>query len=431
MNIATHLHSSQPIGLHRHAAHFCLLPFAKDVDSSVMQALMRGELPMLDDLPASWRFFHHAANNRPDKAIGLLVGDDPIVSLNRMVLTGESTPLAAESVLHQALAFSLGLSDQTPSRQTPSPERLSDALPVELSAWIGSVAATAQMIQGHMEDACQGLLSAAESCHVASPVLAALLHAQIASLVPNPVHQMQQMQAAIRLASDAAPRIVAELHLALGAIYQARGGTAIVEAIRTYQTALQTDIDEQADVALMAELQNNLATCFLATDDGNHLRAGIAVQTLRHARALICDEQHNELWARITTNLAGALVYAPSSHPQSNLTEAVELYEELLQIRVRDKDPVAYARTSLNQANALAHLGMFGPAMEKAAEAHKLLRAHEEVAAAEAAAELIETIHQARADANRQADANHQADPNQRAHLAQPSAAPEAVHGSA
>ncbi|HVP02391.1 MAG TPA: hypothetical protein VMT10_07475, partial [Solirubrobacteraceae bacterium] len=54
---------------------------------------------------------------------------------------------------------------------------------------------------------------------------------------------------------------------------------------------------------------------------------------------------------------------------EDNLAEAVEIYEELLEVRSPQDDPAAYARVLANQANALAHLGMFAPAQEQYGEA--------------------------------------------------------------
>lgn len=92
-------------------------------------------------------------------------------------------------------------------------------------------------------------------------------------------------------------------------------------------------------------------------------------------------------------NLASALVYLPSSHPQDNLIQAVELYEQVLEIRPRAKDPVAYALVLLNQANALSHLGIFKPALDKLAEAYKLFQCHDQAEQAATARQLIEQIH--------------------------------------
>ncbi len=99
-------------------------------------------------------------------------------------------------------------------------------------------------------------------------------------------------------------------------------------------------------------------------------------------------------------NLANALQYAPSSHPESNLIQAVQIYDQVLTVRTRAREPVAYALVVLNQANALAHLGIFKPALEKAAEAYKLFQWYDQSEQAMAARELVELINNAIATSN-------------------------------
>ena len=97
-------------------------------------------------------------------------------------------------------------------------------------------------------------------------------------------------------------------------------------------------------------------------------------------------------WASAMMNLANALQYAPSSHPRENLIQAVETYEEILPVRTRARDPVAYALVLFNQANALAHLGIFKPAIEKLAEASKLFSWHDQAEQFAAARALLDSI---------------------------------------
>ena len=71
-------------------------------------------------------------------------------------------------------------------------------------------------------------------------------------------------------------------------------------------------------------------------------------------------------------NLANALVYTPSTHQGDNIVEAVERYEEVLELRERQGDPIGRARILANQGNALAHLGVFDHAKSKLLEARFL-----------------------------------------------------------
>ncbi|MFO0939604.1 MAG: hypothetical protein U0930_02435 [Pirellulales bacterium] len=91
------------------------------------------------------------------------------------------------------------------------------------------------------------------------------------------------------------------------------------------------------------------------TESSSQLRTGIAIQSFRRGLEAVSKEGHSELWARVSMNLANALQYAPSSHPAENLIiRPLSFPEQVLEIRCRAKDPVAYALVILNQANALA-----------------------------------------------------------------------------
>ncbi|MCB0037306.1 MAG: tetratricopeptide repeat protein, partial [Anaerolineales bacterium] len=114
--------------------------------------------------------------------------------------------------------------------------------------------------------------------------------------------------------------------------------------------------------------QTNLALAYLTMpmrEASDQLRMGIAVQSLREAMEVYRPDTHPDQWASAQLNLANALQYLPSSHPAENLAQAVELYEEILAIRTPTGDPLGYARVQANQANALAHLGIFDHAQTK------------------------------------------------------------------
>jgi tetratricopeptide (TPR) repeat protein len=192
--------------------------------------------------------------------------------------------------------------------------------------------------------------------------------------------------------------MIAELHVKLGMALQSSAGSnrgALLEAIQAYQHALQHGVDESRHPELFATLQNNLGLAYLAmpqVESSAQLRVGIAVQSFRHALAIFTKETDQDRWASTCMNLANALQYAPTSHPQENLIQAVDLYEDVLSVRTRAKDPVAYALVLLNQANALAHLGIFKPSLEKLSEAYKLFQWYEQTEQAMAARELVDQI---------------------------------------
>jgi tetratricopeptide (TPR) repeat protein len=125
------------------------------------------------------------------------------------------------------------------------------------------------------------------------------------------------------------------------------------------------------------------------TDAGDKLRHAVAVQSFREALKVYTPETHLEAWTSTMLNMANALQYLPSARPEEHLIQAVETYEQLLEVRNKAMDPLGYARLLANQANALAHLGMFQPAVEKFTESHKLLHWHGE---AELAATILEQL---------------------------------------
>ena len=77
-------------------------------------------------------------------------------------------------------------------------------------------------------------------------------------------------------------------------------------------------------------------------------------------------------WASTQLNLANALQYLPSVHQEANLDEAVQLYEEVLQYRDPQRDPLGYARILANQGNALGHLGVLRRRPERLTRAREL-----------------------------------------------------------
>ena len=97
---------------------------------------------------------------------------------------------------------------------------------------------------------------------------------------------------------------------------------------------------------------------------------------MRASLRIFTKDEHEAQWAMATLNLANALVYSPSVKQGDNLVEAVELYEEVLETRGRDSDPLGRARVLANQGNTLAHLGIFGEARAKLYEARFLFEEH-------------------------------------------------------
>lgn len=296
--------------------------------------------------------------------------------------------------LARAAAFAHGLLDDLPE---PGP------LDGELRSLVQMTAAAGLFERGDARAARSLLAEAAEHAEPVAPVFAAVLHQQIAETLPLEAADLaiDHLERAARLAEQAVlPRLRADIWMRLGTLHQARGADGrrgpLVEAVTCYQRALAAGITQDSDPATFGQLQNNLGLAYLCMptrEASDQLRAGIAVQSFRKARDVQDRETDPDQWASVTMNLASALQYLPSTHPAENLAEAVELYEEVLAVRTEARDPVAHARVLLNQGNALAHLAIFKPAIEKLAKALKLFTWHEATDEAAAAKDLLDGIH--------------------------------------
>ncbi|MEN1680138.1 MAG: tetratricopeptide repeat protein [Planctomycetota bacterium] len=395
------LASRQPVGIFPGPAAYLLLPEVED-DCGALDRILRGELE--GECPPAWRFFVAAAAGRVEEGLELTRGDDDaLTAFNRFVLAPSAEQLdacqdrlAGELLeFSRCVAYTCGLNDSPPTGEGLSGELLAMAL----------AAASAVDLEASRSDAAaEKLKRAAAAARENSPVFAAMLFGQRCDVLasqPQPAVAlaMADLNEALRLAqSSRVPTLQAELLTKQGMLLQGSAGGsrgAMLAAIRCYQSALQHGVTEEDHPEWFAQLQNNLGLAYLSMPEegaGGHLRAGLAVQSFRHALKTYTREAHPDMWASVSMNLANALQHAPSSHRQDNLIQAVETYEEVLQVRVREKDPVAYAMVLLNQANSLAHLGIFKPALEKLAEACKLFSWHERHEQAATARELIDLI---------------------------------------
>jgi tetratricopeptide (TPR) repeat protein len=198
----------------------------------------------------------------------------------------------------------------------------------------------------------------------------------------------------------------AEQHLELAATFHelAAGGERpdlVGQAVSHYHNVLQNlGPDEAREV--FAAAHAGMASAYLTmpmNEASDQLRLGIAVGSLRTALTVYTRETHPAEWSSAQLNLANALVYAPSKHRQENLTEAVELYEAVLQTRDRNSDPVGYARALANQANVLAHLGERLVARAKLGEARALFEEAEDWNAVNQVRELLDELGRVNASA--------------------------------
>lgn len=388
----------QPIGIFPFPAGLLLLP-ASDSPSAApaREALMQGAMP--DEWPAEWRFFERALLDERDVALRALSAlDDDVAAYNRFVIAGDADALQTARhsantdvrALAELAAFVQGASDHAPTAA---------GLDGELAAVVHLAQAAWHLERDESQPAAAILAIGISASRAPSPVLAAQLQAQRAQVLPSANEAIGAWQEALQLSNGAQlPHLRADLALNLAlALHESAGAQRqrLVEAVNWYQEALHAGITLEDRPETYALVQNNLGLAYISmpmTSAGDKIRLAVAVQSFREALKVYTRDAHPDQWSSAMLNMANALQYLPSSHPQENLIEAVNGYEALLEVRNKALDPVGYARLLANQANALAHLGMFGPSIEKLTEARKLLSWHGEDDAAAALLEQVERI---------------------------------------
>jgi len=393
----------QPLGIFGYPAGLLLLSAvpADDPDHALAFAvraeLMRGHVPT--EWPAAWRGFALAMADDRDGALAAFSADTTALgAYNRFVLTGDAGERAAASAaddvtlraMASLAAFIQGATDVLPSVDGTDGELLANV----------RLAHAAALLEQQDPDAARAMLDdGVEAAESASPLLAAQLLAQRASLGDADAETESQWRRALQLAGDAPlPGLVAELRCGLALVVHQRADVnraRLIEAVQLYQSALQAGISRESHPDLWAQIQTNLGIAYVSTpmtDAGDKIRLAVAVQSFREAMTVYTRETHPDEWASAMLNMANAMQYLPSSHTKENLIDAVNAYEELMTVRTRAFDPVGYARLLANQGNALAHLGMFQPAVEKLTEAHKLLHWHNEADAASQILNQLEAI---------------------------------------
>lgn len=380
----TTLPRPQPVGLLPFPrSHLLALAGAEDAlaaalvgDEAALETLLPGSLADARGCSAEARYNAFVLAPSPEALATLEAAGDPAVA-----------------ALARAAAFAHGIIDDLPE---PGP------LEGELRALVQMTAAAGHLERGDARAARSLLVEAAASAEPVSPVFAALLEKQVAESLPAEAASLaiENLRRASRLAEGARlPGLQADIWMRLGTLHQALAADGsrgrLVEAVACYQRALAEGITADSRPAVFGQLQNNLGLAYLCMptrEASDQLRTGIAVQCFRKALDGLDRDSDPDLWASITMNLASALQYLPTTHPADNLAEAVDLYEAVLAVRTEARDPVPHARVLLNQANALAHLGIFEPAVEKLTAAQAIFTAYDAADEAGAAAELLAGI---------------------------------------
>lgn len=365
----------QPVGIFDGPAALVVL---SEVDEELHAQLSQGRVPQ--HWPASARVLELALADDTRGALEEL-GDGPFDAVNRFVLqpTEQHLRLAHDAVgdcaelaiVLAAAAYAAGLSDELPAAAADG----------ELSVLALTVRASQAIEVRDLALADASLEHAAAVAAEHGPALQGRALASLADVrlrKAGPTREVAESygEAARVLIETGLDGLRADVQIQQAAILHqlsAEQPELLVEAIRLYQSALVA-ADERRNPEGFAFANMNLALALLtlpAGESSGQIRLGVAVQSLRAALRVYTREHDEQLWATARLNLANALQYLPSSHRQDNLAEAVEIYEELLGVRSPQTDPAGYARVLANQANALSHLGMLGPAREKCSAARE------------------------------------------------------------
>lgn len=418
----TVLEHPQPLGAFGFPAGFLLAPSDSLAGTKARRALVAGRLP--DRWPEELHGHELAHAHDLAGALAAFAGDDPVARYNRWVIDPQGDSAAGvrgelpESVapLVDVVAYTIG--------RAACPSYDVVGLPAEVAALVLATRASAALDRGDPV-APDLLVAASRAAGEESPALAGVLlgNAGILLREHDQPHRARAIlaEAADALAGTDLSEVRAELLHQRGSIaHEAAASGAgdtralLQEAMRDYYEGLKL-VSEQSAPYLWASLQLNLAAAHLAspmTQASDQLRLGVATQSLRACRRVFTPEQHPGPWSSATINLANALVYTPSTHQGDNLVEAVELYEAVLESGIRNDDPLGRARLLSNQGNALAHLGMFGPARAKLVEARFLFEEHLDRDSAMAVRSVLDEIAKAEVPdpADAMADAARQAE---------------------
>ncbi len=398
MDMTTFL-TPQPIGIFSLPAGYLLLPDGP-AGTAVQSQLLQGLIPA--DLPPELAYYGLALAGDTDAAHAALAGDTSLVGrYNRFVLQSDLETYAGLRadlpsdlrLLLDVVAFTLGYLEEPPVADTAVPEINGLALMAQASY---------HLEQGQPTAALPFIEQAIAVTQPTSPLLAAQFTGTLAETrqaVNGSSYEIVPLyQQALKLLEPTAlHEQKAELWLHLGITYQEMSAgrrNGLAEAVKCYQAALHT-FKKESHPEHFALCQTNLALAYLTMpmrEASDQLRMGIAVQSLREALEIYRPHSHPEQWASVQLNLANALQYLPSSHPAENLAQAVELYEEILSVRTAVGDPVGYARVLANQANALAHLGIFNHAQQKFQQALTIFELYGEAEAAVSVRSALEQM---------------------------------------
>lgn len=441
----------QPLGVFGLPAGYLLIPADPAFDETRL-ALVAGRRPPA--FPDGLAWYERALDGDLDGALAGLpaapgVADDPLMAANRLVL--DPSPEAFVQLRADAanlgdpafaahvdtLGFILGLLPEPPASGpdhvlgihgvtavavdpqdgsgrpgSNEVDGVGGRLDGEILAMVLAARAVLDLEQRDRAAAVDRLEAAAQAAHPVSPALAGQLMGQLANAQLDDGgadRAAVTFQAALDLLAGTDLHVSrAELHVAAGALFQERSEAAprlMAQAIDHYHQAMAL-VDAATAPETFAVANANLGLAYLMmpmSEASDQLRMGVAVQSMREALKYFTPDAHPERWSSTQLNLANALVYLPSKHQADNIAEAVGLYQEVLEQRAAERDPLGRARVLANQGNALAHLGHLEDAASRLQEARSLFVAYDEHDAARTVASLLDDLARHRASLTRDA----------------------------
>lgn len=388
----------QPVGVFPLPAGY-LLVGEGDGHDAVLEALVAGRRPSA--FPPALRYYELALDGDLVGALDALTDHHDVLSrVNRFVLEPSLTELdqlraeaTGDLAAHlEMVAFVVGMRPHPPDP---------DATDGELAAMAHVAHATSALERHDRAEAIDHLEAAAQLAYPISRPLAGQISGQLANVQLDEGGKQRAavtFQAAIDALTGTDLRTsLAELHVTAGAMYQEMSEAAprlMKQAIDHYLAALSL-IDVATAPETFAVANANLGLAYLTspmTEASDLLRIGIAVQSMREALTVFSAETHPDRWSSTQLNLANALVYMPSTHQAENIAEAVALYEDVLHVRDRHRDPQGRARVLANQGNALAHLGRFDEAKLRLHEARAIFEEFQEDEAVRTVRSVLDEI---------------------------------------
>ena len=399
-----HVTWPQPLGVFPLPAGYLLVVDGDDHDEARL-SLLAGVRP--PKFPRALTYYERSLDGDVAGALAELERldtDDVIVRVNRMVLAPD--PAHLESLIAdvtatddagllafvETLAFVVGLRASPPEVVTVTDE---------VAAMVYAAHATTAFERGDSASAIEHLELAAQAAQTVSRPLAGQLMGQLANAQLDE-GGVQRASVTFQAALDAMAGTDlnvsrAELHVAAGAMFQEMSEAAprlMQQAIDHYHQAMAL-VNAETAPETFAIANANLGLAYLTMpmhEASDQLRIGVAVQSMREALNHFTPESHPDRWSSTQLNLANALVYMPSKHQADNITEAVDLYEQLLAYRDRGSDPQGRARVLANQGNALAHLGAFDDAKARLHEARAIFEEFEDHDAVMAVRSVLDEV---------------------------------------